>query len=51
MRALRISQGDVSVLFSSAIGNVLWAMLALSLLLPYLRQRRMKTTPANKGKT
>ena len=49
MRALRISQGDVSVLFSSAIGNILWIMLVLSLLLPYLRQRRMRKTQAKGG--
>jgi putative tricarboxylic transport membrane protein len=40
MRALRISQGDLMVLFSSSIGNALWLMLLLSLLLPWLRQRR-----------
>jgi len=40
MRALRISQGDLMVLFSSNIGNALWVMLLLSLVLPYLRQRR-----------
>ncbi len=39
VRALRISQGDLSILFSSTIGNVLWGLLVLSLLLPYLRQR------------
>jgi putative tricarboxylic transport membrane protein len=40
VRALRISEGDVTVLFSSTLGNVLWALLALSLLLPYLRKAR-----------
>lgn len=39
VRALRISQGDLSVLFSSTLGNVLWGLLVLSLLLPYLRRR------------
>jgi len=38
MRALRISNGDASVLFSSTLGNLLWAMLVLTLLLPWLRQ-------------
>jgi putative tricarboxylic transport membrane protein len=38
-RALRLSQGDLGVLFSSTIGNVLWVLLALSLLLPWLRGR------------
>jgi putative tricarboxylic transport membrane protein len=42
VRALRISQGDLSILFSSTLGNVLWAMLALSLALPYLRRDRSK---------
>jgi hypothetical protein len=28
------------VLFSSNIGNALWVMLVLSLVLPYLRERR-----------
>ncbi len=37
VRALRISQGDASILFSSALGNTLWALLALSLLLPFWR--------------
>jgi putative tricarboxylic transport membrane protein len=40
MRALRLSQGDIMVLFSSNIGNALWVMLLLSLVLPWLRQRR-----------
>ena len=39
VRALRLSQGDLSILFSSTLGNVLWGMLALSLLLPMLRRR------------
>jgi putative tricarboxylic transport membrane protein len=32
LRALRISQGDLSTLFSSTIGNVLWVLLVASLL-------------------
>ena len=39
LRALRISQGDLSVLFSSTIGNILWILLLLSLLLPALKRR------------
>jgi len=35
VRALRISEGDVLVLFSSTLGNVLWGLLVLSLVLPY----------------
>lgn len=37
VRALRLSEGDPSILFSSTLGNVLWALLALSLLLPAWR--------------
>jgi putative tricarboxylic transport membrane protein len=37
VRALRLSQGDVTILFSSTLGNTLWAMLALSLALPWWR--------------
>lgn len=40
VRALRISEGDPAVLFSSPLGNVLWALLAASLALPYLRRKR-----------
>jgi putative tricarboxylic transport membrane protein len=47
VRSLRISQGDFAILFSSAIGNSLWALLALSLLLPFLRGwRRSKAKAA-----
>ena len=35
LRAMKMSQGDLSVLFSSNIGNALWVGLALSLILPY----------------
>ena len=38
-RALRISQGDLTVLFSSTLGNILWAFLVLSLVLPVLKSR------------
>ena len=40
LRALRIGQGDWTILFSSTIGNVLWAMVVLSLLLPWFRSRK-----------
>jgi putative tricarboxylic transport membrane protein len=36
-RSLRISQGDLTVLFSSTLGNVLWTFLVLSLVLPYAK--------------
>jgi putative tricarboxylic transport membrane protein len=39
-RALRISQGDLTVLFSSTLGNVLWGFLVLSLVLPLWRSYR-----------
>lgn len=35
LRALRIAQGDLMVLFSSTLGNVLWVFLAISLVAPY----------------
>ncbi len=40
VRALRLSQGNVAVLFSSTLGNVLWGLLALSLVLPWWRERQ-----------
>jgi putative tricarboxylic transport membrane protein len=43
LRALRIAQGDLMVLFSSRIGNVLWVFLFITIALPYVmkwRQRR-----------
>lgn len=40
LRALRVGQGDPMVLFSSTIGNVLWVMVVMALLLPWLRSRR-----------
>ena len=40
LRALRVGQGDPSILFSSTLGNVLWAMVVLALVLPWLRSRR-----------
>jgi putative tricarboxylic transport membrane protein len=39
VRALRLSEGDPLILFSSTLGNVLWGFLVLSLVLPPLRQR------------
>jgi putative tricarboxylic transport membrane protein len=42
VRALRISEGDLMVLFSSPIGNTLWGLLALSLALPFWRTWRQK---------
>lgn len=46
LRALKMSDGDATVLFSSAIGNALWLALFLSLALPYyLQWRRKKREP------
>ena len=43
LRALKMSEGDIMVLFSSNLGNVLWMLLIFSLLLPlaldYKRRR------------
>ncbi len=38
LRALKMSQGDPMVLFSSRLGNLLWLFLFLSLALPYAMQ-------------
>jgi putative tricarboxylic transport membrane protein len=40
LRAMRIAQGDPWFLFSSHLGNVLWVCLVLSLLIPWLMNRR-----------
>ena len=42
MRALRISEGDVMVLFSSTLGNILWVCLVLTLTLPLFFDWRRK---------
>ena len=43
LRALRISEGDVLVIFSSGIGNILWILLIISLFVPmYLDKRRQR---------
>lgn len=48
LRAMRIGEGDPMVLFSSTVGNVLWAFLAFTLVAPYVLQyvRSRKTPPA-----
>jgi putative tricarboxylic transport membrane protein len=40
LRSLRIGQGDLTILFSSGLGNVLWLMVLATLILPVLRNRR-----------
>lgn len=42
LRALRISEGNPMVLFSSTIGNILWVFLVISLILPYVMERLKK---------
>lgn len=47
LRALKKSEGDIMVLFSSNLGNVLWLLLIVSLLMPvaldYKRRRAAKS--------
>jgi putative tricarboxylic transport membrane protein len=50
VRALRISQGDLTVLFSSTIGNILWAFLVLSLILPLWRNYAKRRYAGEKQK-
>ena len=47
VRALRLSEGDPLILFSSTTGNILWGLLVLSLVLPGLRglARKRQQTP------
>jgi putative tricarboxylic transport membrane protein len=42
LRALKMSQGDIMVLFSSRLGNALWVCLAVSIALPYVLEHRRK---------
>ncbi|NJN39651.1 MAG: hypothetical protein HC807_00560 [Gammaproteobacteria bacterium] len=49
VRALRISQGDLGILFSSTLGNVLWGLLLASLAIPYLRRRGARVSEAPTG--
>ena len=41
LRSLRIGQGDITVLFSSPIANVLWVLLVISVVLPLWRERML----------
>ena len=38
LRALRISQGDLTTLFSSSLGNTLWILLIISLFIPSIKK-------------
>jgi len=49
LRALKMSRGDVMVLFSSTIGNVLWVCLAVSLAIPYLKDWHRKRSAAREA--
>jgi putative tricarboxylic transport membrane protein len=40
LRSMRIGQGDFSILFSSTLGNILWVMVVIALVLPWIRSRR-----------
>lgn len=42
LRALKKSEGDIMVLFSSTLGNILWIALVVSLVLPIVLDRRRK---------
>ncbi len=44
VRSLRLSQGHLSILFSSTIGNVLWGLLVLSVILPMWRGWHHRST-------
>ena len=46
LRALKKADGDIMVLFSSDLGNVLWVALAASLVVPLILDRRRKRNGA-----
>jgi putative tricarboxylic transport membrane protein len=48
VRSLRLSEGNLLVLFSSPLGNVLWGLLALSLVLPIWRGYRQRKAAAER---
>jgi TctA family transporter len=39
---MRVGQGDVTILFSSVLANVLWVMVVAALILPYWRSRKQE---------
>jgi putative tricarboxylic transport membrane protein len=46
LRAMKMSMGDITVIFSSTIGNILWVFLLISLAVPYvIEYRRKKSGP------
>lgn len=44
LRALRISDGDITVFFTSPVGNGLWVALILSILVPFVMARMRNKT-------
>ena len=44
LRAMKMSMGDITVIFSSTIGNTLWLFLLISLAVPYVIEYRRKKT-------
>lgn len=49
LRALRISEGDIMVLFSSTLGNILWVALFLSVGVSLYMERRKRPGRAGNG--
>jgi len=49
LRAMKMSQGDIMVIFSSTIGNVLWVCLFVSLAIPYLKDLHRKRSAAREA--
>jgi putative tricarboxylic transport membrane protein len=50
LRSLRLGQGDLTILFSSPAANVIWALVVVSIALPYVRgylQRRAERRAAS----
>jgi putative tricarboxylic transport membrane protein len=49
LRALRIAEGNVMVIFSSTVGNVLWVLLLISVVSPFVVDyvRRNRDRPAD----
>ncbi len=49
LRAMKMSQGDIMVIFSSDLANVLWVFLFISICIPYYmdwRRARKKESEA-----
>jgi len=46
LRALRMSEGDLMVVFSSPLANIMWVLLVISLFVPTIMDRRRKKAAA-----